>query len=528
MSADSDESTAKSPETADQSPEAQAKKELAGLKRTMQVVTKTMNQIGDFLEENPDLNNMEKLKHIGGMIGIAALGFIFESEAQEEWFQRGAKTEQQIAREESPDENANESEEEAPETDEVITDRRTLINMAAINYYKLEEYQENGKKRFQAALDENGNPIPQPKFQLANYLKKRDIVPSAFITKGSDALLNRELGSYESFKEKVTSRLPHESTPQSDRVNHAAIILSCCAVGRYQIVPHFHFEKMGWPTEGEEGLKALYNFIKSEKRQINLAEKIVGGLLSQHDDPGLAAYAYYSGGKDIAEYKKNPNAPRFTQEQSAGHMSIDSYVKKARAKFAKFKAEGGFTDAQCTLFAIESIESGGSYAYNFYKQGGNLNEPERVTRPGGMEVLGKSFEGLEKVGPIKPLETETLKIKGRPGWRKNNVDDWDYEAFGNNDSDIKSGVYHVESVKEPKGYTRKGTNRIPKATRDKITEIAKYLKNNDQMPLFTGIEMTIDGHEILMVKEIHCWRASQSSSRYLTQPHSGTAFMVKT
>lgn len=144
---------------------------------------------------------------------------------------------------------------------------------------------------------------------------------------------------------------------------------------------------------------------------------------------------------------------------------------------------------------------------------------------------GELFAALDKHCPYAKIEHEllrpdkdTMTVKGIPGWKKGkNTDDWDYEGAGNTDELIGKGEYKVQGIKRPKGTQKK----VPAQTHKKLERIAVVLQHDPRMPLFTAIDMEVDGIKVIMVKEIHCWDKSRTKSKTLAQPHTGTAYIVK-
>jgi len=247
-----------------------------------------------------------------------------------------------------------------PKADEVISKKQTATNMYAIRYYKNKKGDKHSKP--------NG---------LARTCMKAGVTPSTFILEKSYALFENGVGSFSSFKKNVTDKLVHKSVTNKDkeaekkeRIRQAAVILSCCAVGRFQILPIYHFEKKNWPTSGEEGLRAMYNFIRSTERQISVFKGIISGQWSKYKDVGLVAVAYYAGGEVADAYKANPNSEKFNNTQYGGHSSINAYANSARAKFNRYKAEvPGLQDIDYAAMCMESNETGPGIIYNRARQG---------------------------------------------------------------------------------------------------------------------------------------------------------------
>ena len=145
---------------------------------------------------------------------------------------------------------------------------------------------------------------------------------------------------------------------------------------------------------------------------------------------------------------------------------------------------------------------------------------------------GELFASLAEFCPYAKIEsglvsqeTKIVTIQGIPGWERGaKTDNWDYEKAGNTEDTIAEGVYKVDTVKRAGSQNEK----VPQNTQKKLEQIAIALQHDPRMPLFTGIDMTVDGITVTMVKEIHCWNRSQTKSKTLGQPHTGTAYIIKT
>ena len=352
---------------------ADTKKNLDKMKHKMDVLSQAGQQLRELAQGFKHFDKQEKLRRIGGLVALVTLGLIFDKEDLE----RFKKGEDEIAKDETHEdteaekavENAKKEAEEKvekgemtekemekefdPKADDVISAKQSATNMYAIRYY-----------------EKDGSKHPRPN-RLAKICMQEKAIPSDFILKGSSALFKEGVGTYEHFRENVSSKLVHESVKDpKERARQAAVILSCCAVGRFQIVPTFFFDKMGWPKRGEEGLRALYEFIRSTDRQITTFKKIISAQWEQFHDVGLVAVAYYAGDGTAKAYKKNPQNPRFHNKQYGGHASIDEYAQKARRNFEKYKGEiPGLKEIDYVAMVIESNETGRGIIYERAKKG---------------------------------------------------------------------------------------------------------------------------------------------------------------
>lgn len=153
-------------------------------------------------------------------------------------------------------------------------------------------------------------------------------------------------------------------------------------------------------------------------------------------------------------------------------------------------------------------------------------------------ALSTTFSGVEVHGGLRKLETTTSKDSpGVPEWDYNNskktTHEWDWQTEGNTEEKMKKGLYCIQAAKPPEGYTRSGTNNVPASIKPKLTAIARALRTDPRMPLFKGIAMTVDGVEVMMVKEIHMHplvngkKPKPSLSDHYYQPHTGVSYVMK-
>jgi len=115
-------------------------------------------------------------------------------------------------------------------------------------------------------------------------------------TMSSIALFREGIGDYASFRETALSRLQPDVTDPTEQVNNTAEILAKSSLGKYQIRPVFHFEKIGLEWRGEKGLRNIHTFLRDENMQNELNLKIINksGKKYNWNYPAMAA-SYYSG-----------------------------------------------------------------------------------------------------------------------------------------------------------------------------------------------------------------------------------------
>lgn len=148
------------------------------------------------------------------------------------------------------------------------------------------------------------------------------------------------------------------------------------------------------------------------------------------------------------------------------------------------------------------------------------------------KALSENFSGVQVIGnqPLKDHTATSNPCPGAPDWPKNSTGNWDFAGAGNTAEEMAKGMYKIQAIDrgwlDKNGYTQRGIGDIPSGTSQKLTAIAMALLNDPRMLLFTGIKMTVDGVEVMMMKEIHM-HPRGSASTYLCQPHTGVAFILK-
>ncbi|MDH5597059.1 MAG: hypothetical protein OEY44_03060 [Candidatus Peregrinibacteria bacterium] len=380
----------------------------------------------------------ERLQKMGGIALMVTMAFLAKNKEDAEHFAAGQDEiredttyengEAEKAYEEAKDEaeeavkEGKKSKEEFeetfdPEADEKVHPKMSATNLHAIRYYN----KKTGK-------------IEKKPSKLAKVCIEENAIPSKYILKGSYELFKEGVGTYESFRENVMKKLVREEVKDpKERARQATVILSCCAIGRFQIVPHHWFKKLGWPTRGEEGLRAMYNFIRSTPRQINLFKGILQGHWNKYKNAGQVAVEYYSGlGSQYGSYlKKTTHAereqhkiekkPPFHNPQHGGHRSIHSYATRAQGLFNKYKRElPGLSNLDYAAMAMEGLETGKGIIYKMAASGKGISsykeeavatkERPKVAPPKGTRMLRNS-QVTDNISKRAQAAYEALKEK---------------------------------------------------------------------------------------------------------------------
>jgi len=203
--------------------------------------------------------------------------------------------------------------------------KKKLAEQIKILFEKATGVHESGNKEYLLNMY-----AARPDQSLGRKLKGMGIDVSPFIFNSSSSLLGGKgeyLKDFKTFKDRVCSSLQPNVKDEKDRVNKTAEILARCAVGKYQILPIYFFKGMGWEYQGEKGLENIFNFLKSESLQKQMADKIITRLGEKYDwNPLYMAAAYYAGEKWGDKLQKAPKDPALEKQQGR-YRSIKGYAQ---------------------------------------------------------------------------------------------------------------------------------------------------------------------------------------------------------
>lgn len=197
---------------------------------------------------------------------------------------------------------------------------------------------------------------------LGRELKKMNINPN--LLESASELFRSGIGDYESFQKQV------KKLDSTGNIKKATEILARCAIGKYQIIPRFHFDKIeGWKKGGtEEKLKIIYNFLRSEESQDEFAKTIIDGLGQNCEwDPYVMASKYYGGYRAKNKMKKYREAIKngkignnasLKEREAYGYTSVMDYVNKIVNNMQKYANElGDFIDLNKVPPEIDKIRT---------------------------------------------------------------------------------------------------------------------------------------------------------------------------
>jgi len=194
-------------------------------------------------------------------------------------------------------------------------------------------------------------------------------IPEAVQKLTSTAMFREGIGSYEDFKKKLVETLQPNVKDPVKQANNVAEILGRCALGKYQILPRFHFKRIGFSHTGEIGLRNMYEFLRSPAKQNELNRKIILALGRKFKgNPRAMFAAYYSGDKGgyaVLKLSKSgetdiPEWLTKSQKMGGGTFgSIYSYSNKGMRYYKKDKVNlGSEEDILAFQQALGKVETG--------------------------------------------------------------------------------------------------------------------------------------------------------------------------
>lgn len=348
------------------------------LSHKLTVMSNVGTEMGNLFEAVKDANVGKMIEHFKGIFAIAFIGLLSWKGGYQEWQNERAEergnpleTAPSGPRGMLPDEKGKP---QNFETEAELNRRNRLVNMANGSKIDYNIWYEKigGKKVKKWALNAEAKG-KHPKDVLSDFVVKN----------GSSALIEKTPNTYEEFEEGLIRKLYPLETNRADAINKSAHFLSKCAVGRFQILPGLHLNKIGRHTRGQEGLKNMYEFIKDQNMQATVFRMIVKGNLKNYDnDPIAAAMAYYGGAKAANTYVQEKKAgnlvlieekgkKKFIYKGNKSSLTADqvgggtilSYANRGLDLMEKSK-NTGFTLFERTAMALEDIESGGGRYMN--------------------------------------------------------------------------------------------------------------------------------------------------------------------
>ena len=171
--------------------------------------------------------------------------------------------------------------------------------------------------------------------------------------------------------------LAPDAKSEDEGIKKAVSILKTSPMGKYQCMPLYLFDFVNLPTEGEEGLEAMWLFLQSEELQRNACKGYMQrNLGNSTENPRYLAAAYYGGADEIAKMKRydelkaketKEGKESLTEEElqhiarmegkQKGYPAIVSYADSVARYYAKMKKGTGF-DMEAMLDATAKQESG--------------------------------------------------------------------------------------------------------------------------------------------------------------------------
>ena len=523
---------------------------LANLRDKVTGGKKSGEMVREFFEDYKDLSPGErKQRAIALPIALAFNYLLSEDEKKEEAKKEPQKAQQQSAKskptaapkkaETKDSEEEAEPEEEQEEQEEVLTESEKRKQTSCTD-----------RRLSLINCDPAGSRAPANLKANPTYLLKHG-VPA----------------HYENFEQEMIAYLAPGISDRTKGLEKAISILRASPMGKYQCMPQYlfpyveKFKHLNWKKEGqnEEKLHAVWEFLQSEDLQREAVRGYVTDLKTH--DPLYIAVGYYAGADDIPKLRKylanQSNAKEqesmekkqgiYTSKLNYAQSVANRYQKLVAAKNLARKAAGqppdNSFDMELMVDAIGWKESN-SFEGNTkprdeawenskrYKQAygetaiGSLEQVPKINvdefqKGNLMDALAKHCPYAKIESGPKTMSHHSVTIKGIPGWPKGRkTEGWDHAEAGNTDALIAQGKYKVSTIDRPKNR-----KTVPKGTHQKLEQMAIALQHDTRMPLFTGIDMVVDGIPVTLVKEIHCNPNTQSKT--LGQPHIGTAYFVR-
>lgn len=253
----------------------------------------------------------------------------------------------------------------------------------------------------QIAVNTHSIAKKDPKKEESKNNKLADQIDDLKITfnhlRSSVELFKDGVGDYNSFKERVVEALQSNEKDPEKQIKNATAILARSAIGIYQIVPRWHFNKMNWTISGEEGLKNIYEFIRSKNLQSELLIKIISEISEKYGpDPIVIAAVYYKGPAIAEEAKRFRDemvnggdvSDMLKDEQAYGYGSVFKYVTELMDVFDVRTIENK-NDLRNYMLAIAYKETG-------YLTGISLKNKKRAIRKSEKMEKKKDKMQIEK------------------------------------------------------------------------------------------------------------------------------------
>ncbi len=282
----------------------------------------------------------------------------------------------------------NEKEAEKPEREEMVrillsgkemtdaTESEEELSMTDGNEY----YGEPGRKEWLVNMangarkyyTNNGKLLKKHQLKLDSGKITADEIPDKYLFTGTEIFRNMP-ASFEEFKERLLEKWFPHAKDKEKAITRVTDILQNCALGRFQVLPKFHFKKMGWKSKGEQGLRDMFDYLNSPKKQFQLFEKNLKNQIRKFstskydgfDIPVLTAIDYYGGNSKVKKYMLDINNPALAKREYKNHGSVISYRDAVMKQFRHWRSEG-FSEYESIAIAIEKIESEGSYAKRMF------------------------------------------------------------------------------------------------------------------------------------------------------------------
>lgn len=278
-------------------------------KAKLQAIGQELKMLQEDLREG---DKKERAKKIWDRVkGIAVIAFFGK------WMKK--KDVEQMEADEKDVHVSEETETEEPEREEVVlrvlltdeekeeaTESEEELSMVEGDEY----YGEPGKKEWLVNMANGAKPYYTNSGKLRKSYQKKlksgeitaDEIPDKYLFSGR-GIFSDIPSTYEEFRDRLVAKWFPHAKDKDKAVEQCTNILRRCALGRFQVLPKYHFKKMGWESEGEQGLRDMFGYLNSPKNQFQLFERGIKSSITKFSQPQykiaevpvLIAIAYYSG-----------------------------------------------------------------------------------------------------------------------------------------------------------------------------------------------------------------------------------------
>lgn len=296
----------------------------------------------DFLENYGNLSKEERKKQFGQILVMGALSYLFDKK--------------------------NKPEQPLPVPEEAPKKPKTTVSSAIAEIGQEQEPEQEAQEEPEVTVSSDID-IDEAREVVCSDMRLICInthpavgkFPDVAVLEKHSSFLNQYgLPKYYVWKREMISMLAPEATSEEEGVNRVTEILQWCPMGKYQCMPIYLFPHVELPFEGEEGLKAMWQFLQTEDLQ---RQACLGYLMQSSarygNNPAAVTASYYGGPKagDALVAVQNGTATEdqkdYVERKQGQYQSIESY-----AEGTSKGQSGGRLDFGVLLAQVAGTESG--------------------------------------------------------------------------------------------------------------------------------------------------------------------------